>query len=421
MASKRIVLTTFGSLGDLHPYQALALGLRARGHRVTIATHELYRAKVEAEGVDFHPVRPHLEPDPEKMKLFMDARKGPEAVMKLFFATVRESYEDLTEAARGADLLVTHPITYAGPLVAEKTGIPWVSTVLAPISFFSVYDPPALPAAPWFLKLRFLGPGFHRAAFSLAKRTTLPWSEPLRQLRAALGLAPGPNPIFEGQHSPSLTLALFSKLLGAPQKDWPPNTRVTGFLFYDRLNQDAGLAPELEAFLAAGPPPIVFTLGSSAVMDPGRFYIESAAAAHALGRRAALLIGLEPRNLPPDALPEGVAAFDYAPFSALFPRAAAIVHQGGVGTTAQAMRSGRPMLVMPYAHDQHDNAARVERLGIARQVSRSRYRAPLVAAELRALLEDSRYAARAAGVGKQIRAEDGVTAACDAIERRLDV
>ena len=121
---KAIVITTFGSLGDLHPYLAIALGLAARGRRVKIATGEAYRAKVESEGIEFHPVRPNISPDDhEAIRLAMDARKGSEYVLRhMFFPHVRSSYEDLTEAVAGADLLVTHPITYAGPLVAEKTG-----------------------------------------------------------------------------------------------------------------------------------------------------------------------------------------------------------------------------------------------------------------------------------------------------------
>src|SRR5271170_2759443 len=138
MESRKIVLATLGSLGDLHPTQALALGLQSRGHRVTIATQELYRAKVESEGARFHSLRPNLTPDREVVKLIMDAKKGPEYLLKeLIFPQTRESYEDLLDAVRGADMLVTHPITYGGPIVAEKTGIAWASTVLAPISFFS--------------------------------------------------------------------------------------------------------------------------------------------------------------------------------------------------------------------------------------------------------------------------------------------
>ena len=112
-------------------------------------------------------------------------------------------------------------------------------------------------------------------------------------------------------------------------------------------------------------------------------------------------------------------AFDYAPYSELFPRAAAIVHQGGVGTTAQAMRSGRPMLVMPYSHDQPDNAERLKRLGIARSISRHRYNPARAAAELGHLLDNPAYSQRASEVGDQMRQEDGVRVACDALEALL--
>jgi UDP:flavonoid glycosyltransferase YjiC (YdhE family) len=201
------------------------------------------------------------------------------------------------------------------------------------------------------------------------------------------------------------------------QPDWPPQTVLTGFPFYDRGGED-GLSPELVRFLDAGPAPLVFTLGSSAVSDAGPFYEHSVAAARLLGRRAVLLIGKDTPNRPA-ALPEGIVAFDYAPFSELFPRSAAIVHQGGIGTTAQAMRSGRPMLVMPYAHDQPDNAERVTRLGIARTVARHRYTPARAAAELRQLLDNPVYSQRASEVGRQIQQEDGVGNACDALEKLL--
>src|SRR5947208_14906036 len=113
---------------------------------------------------------------------------------------------------------------------------------------------------------------------------------------------------------------------------------------------------------------------------------------------------------------DGMVAAEYAPFSEIFPRASAIVHQGGAGTTAQALRSGRPMLFVPYAHDQPDNAARAIRLGVARQVGREQYRAKKVAAELRKLLDDPRYLARAQDVSHRVQPEDGVLAGCDAIE-----
>ena len=416
----RIVLTTFGSLGDLHPYLALALGLRARGHDPVVASCEQYRGKVQSLGLNFHAVRPDmpdLGADPGLMRRVMDARRGPEAVVRGFvMPALRQSYEDTLAASEGAALLISHPLTFTARLAAEKRGLPWASSVLAPLSFFSAHDPPMLPPASFLSRLRRLGPAFHRPLFALLRWRIRHWTEPWRRLRAEIGLPPiREDVLFEGQHSPSLVLALFSGLLGSKQPDWPVQSVVTGFPFHDG---GQGLPPDLDRFLGEGEPPVVFTLGSSAVHDAGLFYQHGAAAAKSLGRRAVLLVGTDPRNRPASP-PAGVAAFEYAPFSALFPRAAAVVHQGGVGTTGEAMRAGRPMLVMPYSHDQPDNAARVARLGIARTISRSRYDAARAAAELGRLLGDPRYAERAAEVGRRVRSEDGVRAACEAIERLL--
>jgi UDP:flavonoid glycosyltransferase YjiC (YdhE family) len=162
----------------------------------------------------------------------------------------------------------------------------------------------------------------------------------------------------------------------------------------------------------------VFTLGSSAFWVAKNFYRDSIVAATALGRRALLLIG-HARNLPAEPLPEGVAAFEYAPYSEVLPRACAIVHQGGVGTTGQGLRSGRPVLILPHAHDQFDNAARVARLSCGRVLARPRYNAKSAMTELKALLDDSRYAERAAVTGGIVRQENGASAAADAIERVL--
>jgi rhamnosyltransferase subunit B len=412
----RIVLTTFGSLGDIHPYLALGIGLRARGHRVALATHEYYRAKIEEEGIDFFPVRPNATPDDREMiALAMDIKKGPERVLRdIVLPVLRESYADLLAAAQGADLLVGHPLTFAVPLVSGVLGIPWASAVLSPIGFFSAYDPPVLTPYPWLARLRVLGPRVNRAIMNFGRRAVLPWTEPVRRLREELGLPPGKNPIFEGQHSPALVLALFSSLLGEPQPDWPPRTVLAGHLFYDRHEGPAELPAEVEAFLAAGDAPLVFTLGSAAVLNPGSFFAESAAAARLLGRRA-VLVGEESQK----GLPESILAVRYVAYSRLFPRAAAIVHQGGIGTVGQALAAGRPMLVVPFSHDQPDNAARLVRLGVARTLGRDRYRASSAAAELRRLLADPGFAERAAWAGEHVRRETGLETACAAIERLL--
>ncbi|RUL87292.1 glycosyltransferase [Tautonia sociabilis] len=423
-SGKRILLATFGSLGDVHPYLAVARELKRRGHRPVIATSGYWREKVESEGIDFAAVRPDA-PDPSTMHAFIarlfDPKRGPKVVIaELMMPALRASFADTRAAAEGADLLVSHPLTFTVRLVAEREGIPWASSVLAPLSFLSAHDPPTMPALPALARLRRLGPRFHRLLFRLARRAVEPWGRPWHRLRAELGLPrTAENPVLEGQHAPDLVLAMYSRLLGPPQPDWPANVAVTGFAFHDRDSAEDVTPEEIGRFLDAGPPPVAFTLGSSAVWSPGRFYDESLEAIRRVGCRAILLMGPRGANALPSRLPEGVAAFGYAPYSSLFPRCAAVVHQGGVGTTAQAMRSGRPMLVVPFGFDQFDNADRVRRLGIGQTLSRSRYTAGRAAEALRRLLGDPEISSRAAEVGAAVRDEDGPAAASDAIESLL--
>jgi UDP:flavonoid glycosyltransferase YjiC (YdhE family) len=412
---KRILLTTTGSLGDLHPIIAIGLELQSRGHDVTLATSNFYRSKVERTGLRFAAMGPHLGVEiSEVMDRVMDPKKGPEYLIRhILYPAVPSAYAEVMDAVREADLIVTHPITFAAQIAAEKTGMPWVSTVTAPLSLFSRFDPSVIPSHPLIIKLRALGPGFYGIVKKLGRFTTRPWLAPITRFRASVGLPPGRDPVFEGQHSPQRVLAMFSSLMGAPQPDWPAHTLATGFPFYDQAEHGQGIEPELERFLDAGPPPVVFTLGSSAVQRAGDFYRESLAAIRRLGCRAVLLVG---GNSLPEPLPPGTMALPYAPFSKIFPRAAAIVHQGGIGTCAQALASGRPMLVVPFAFDQPDNAARLQRLGVARAIPRTHYTVRRASSELEHLLMDPAYAASAAAAARRIAAENGVRAACDAIE-----
>jgi rhamnosyltransferase subunit B len=429
MNSKRIVLATIGSFGDVHPYIALALELQRRGHRPVVATSEIYREKMESAGVELHAVRPddlptHEEPDrfSEFLEKFMDRRRGMTEILgQLVLPYLRVTYDDLTTAARGADLIVTHPLTFMGRLVAEKQGIAWASSVLAPASLFSKYDPLVPPQAPAMHKLFRLHPIFFQAAMSFGRSQLRPLLTAVNEVRAEEGLPPTKaNPILEGQHSPALVLALFSRALAEPQRDYPPNCFTTGFPFYDRRDffQETETPRELLDFLDAGGPPVVFTLGSAAIWVAKDFYRESAAAAQSVGRRALLLIGHE-RNRSAEALPAGVAAFEYAPFGEVLPRAAVIVHHGGVGTTGQSLRAGRPQLVVPFSHDQFDNGARVARRGAGRMLPRGDYNAGSAARELRRILGDESYAARAAEAARIVQSEDGTRTACDLIEEKM--
>ena len=418
----RIVFSTFGTFGDVNPLIALALELKRRGHTPVLAIPAMFRSKVEPLGIEFAAVRPDQDPSDKRMvEMIWDIKKGTERGLREFlFPAIRDSYQDLlgaVSAKGGADLLVTGELAYAGPIVAEKTGIPWASYVLAPLSFFSGYDPPVLPPYPTLSKVPSIVPRVGRLVPRFARVVTRNWSEPLYALRRELGLEEGPNPIFDAKHSPRLVLALFSRVLGDPQPDWPPNTLITGFAFYDGDAGKSELSPELQKFLADGAPPLVFTLGSAAVMAAGDFYERSAEAVELLDQRAVLLIGNDPQNQPRRTLSKKICVAHYAPFSKIFPRAAAIIHQGGVGTTAQALKAGRPMLVMPYSHDQPDNARRVRHLGVAKVIQRKAYNAEAAAAKIRRLLERKSYARRAAEIAHTVASEDGVKTACDALER----
>lgn len=417
----RIILSNIGTFGDINPLIAIALELKRRGHVPVLAVPAVFEGKIRPLGLEFHAVRPDIDPtNTTLIGMIYDVKKGTERGLREFlFPVLHLTYEDLLDAATSperADLLLLGELNYAGPLVAETTGIPWASYVLAPLSFFSAFDPPVLPMYPRLARADSKVPGLGRAIKRLARFVSRKWPQPIYDLRAELGLERGSNPLFDAKHSPYLVLALFSRVLGTEQKDWPPNAKITGFCFYDSDAGNAALPAHLEQFLAAGPAPVVFTLGSAAVLAAGKFYEYSAKAAIRLGVRAVLLIGSDQRNRPRQALPDTICVAEYAPFSALFPRAALVVHQGGVGTTAQCLRAGKPMLIMPYSHDQPDNARRMRRLKVARVIQRENYTPVRVARKLKAMLEEPLFAERAAQVAEQLKNEDGIRSACDALE-----
>jgi rhamnosyltransferase subunit B len=417
MTPKRIVIACWGSHGDLNPYIGLAIAVKKRGHAPIVATMPMYRENVEREGLEFAPVGPQIDPnDRELIARVMHPTKGTERIVReLVLAALPQTYEEMRRTLTGADLAVSHPLTFTVPIIAERDRLPWLSTVLAPISFVSETDLPVFPAFPWLRPGPRLNNWLLRKIKKLADRQIRGWMGPVYRLRTALGLPRGGNPVLGGQFSPHGTLALYSRVLGAPQPDWPPGVTVTGCVFY---NAPDGLEPSLEAFLTAGPPPLVFTLGTSAVGAAGRFYHESAAAAVRLGMRAVLLTGGIEQNRPDGPLPDSLMLVDRAPHQLLFPRAAAVVHQVGAGTLGQALRGGKPMLCVPYAHDQPDNALRLTKLGVARTLRPKKYRSARVATEIARLLEPD-YRQRASEIASIVRQEGGADAAAAAIDKVL--
>jgi rhamnosyltransferase subunit B len=417
--SRRILLATIGSLGDLHPMLALALELKQRGHSITVASTGLYRERVEALGLGYRLLRPDWDPtDPDLIAQCEEMRSGPEVLFrKLILPHLRDTYDDLHAAALDTDLMVVGEIVYPAPLIAEQLGTRWASVILSPLSFVSVYDPSLLVNAPEAYRLRRAGPLVNRAMLEFGKLFTRHWWQPVRDLRRELGLRPQCDPVFCDKFSPHLVLALFSQVLARSQPDWPRQTLQPGFVFHDRGQSPD--SPELAEFLAAGEPPIVFTLGSTAVHNPGNFYEASLVAARQMHRRA-LLIG--PKSVPESRhgpVAEGILTLPYARYSQVFPHAAVIVHQGGSGTTGQALRAGRPQLIVPYGWDQPDNGARIERLGAGLCLPRHKYSRETAAQVLTQLTQDGNFSAKSAEAARQVQSENGLTASCDALERIL--
>jgi len=424
MSAARVVLATFGTHGDVNPFIAIALRLRELGFDPLIASWPDYQAKVSAAGIPFHPVRPSLAQ--MRADLGLDERAMMERAMAdpafvirdLSMPYLRVTYDDITSALTDARLVVTTLLAFSARLAAEKLGIPHIGVALQPMMLPSGYDSPLHPNAPRYTAfMRRLGPLVTVPAVKLMKSMAGRWVAPIKAFRRELGLPPDSgNPLYDWQYSPYGVLGMYSPLLGPIQPDHPPRTEVTGFAFYDDdPNDDAATRAELAEFLAEGSAPIAFVLGSSAHWAAGDFFEISRDVVEASGRRAVLVGGAD--TLDGVHRSAHVLVCRYVPYSALFPKTAAIVHQGGIGTLAQALRSGRPQIVVPFHGDQLDNGARAARLGAGRVILRNRYRKQHLMRELDMVLTDPSYAESAAKVGEQVRREDGAAAAAAAIAR----
>jgi len=179
-----------------------------------------------------------------------------------------------------------------------------------------------------------------------------------------------------------MVIGLFPPWWAAPQPDWPPGTRLTGFPLFAPGDEEA-IPPDVEAFLEAGDPPVIF-MPASLMRQSERYYAAAVGACLELGKRA-ILLSRDARHIPSD-LPDTIRHFCYVPLGQILPRAAVFVHQGGIGACAQAMRHGVPQLVSPMAYDQFDNAYRLKRLGVGETIDDKAWSARIVADGIQALI-----------------------------------
>jgi rhamnosyltransferase subunit B len=411
----KFLLASWGSHGDLHPFLALGRGLVSRGHEVSLVGHPDWAADTEAAGLRFvstgEPSREDFIKDhPEVMSMKWGGLVSLHALVNKAIAPgFDHTVAALRAEALAHDVIIAHHFTFPGPVVAELDGLPYATVTLAPGVLPSAYS---LPGA----NFGHAGRGsFGRATNSfvwwvggLISRTMV--DPVVNRLRAKHGLDPVRDATFEA-HSPFVNLQLYSEHFSPRPPDWSPEKRMAGFCFYDPPN--ATLAPEIEAFLKQGEPPVLFTLGSTAVQKPGAFYQSAVEVLQKQGLRGLLLIG--PEHNRPMSLPDTILAVPYAPYGLIMPRVRAVGHQCGIGTLSHALRAGIPSVACPFAFDQPNNARRIEELGVAEVVLPHQHDAKHIGAALERLLAGD-APARAKRLGELIRTEDGVVRACTILE-----
>lgn len=366
-AAPRVCLVSFGSAGDIHPLLALGQALRERGRAVTLLTNPAFAAQAAAAGLDFVPAgeEQQLRETIRHPKLWHPVDGFGVLWRYLLRPALQPTYERLQELAAAGPLVVAaSPVAMGARLAQERLGLPLATLYTAATMLRTVHDPMTLArwrVPPWFPRAG------RRAAWALLDRYKLePLVRPaLDELRARLALPPLRASVFgDWMHSPQAGLALFPGWFAAAAPDWPVQVVQAGFPLYDDAPA-AALGAALEAWLAEGDAPVVFMPGT-ARHGAADFFAAAVRSCGQAGVRG-LLLGDVPPALAA-SLPPQVRAEAYAPFGALLRRALALVHHGGIGSGAQALRAGVPQLLAPQAYDQFDNALRLQALGVAERL-----------------------------------------------------
>jgi UDP:flavonoid glycosyltransferase YjiC (YdhE family) len=352
------ILVSLGTDGDVFPFVGLGIRLRSRGHRVTLVANEHYQARAVREGFAFRALVSNEETKelmgnpniwhPVKSAL-VGARWGRRILQR--------QYDLLAELARDEDaMMVAYPPVFTARLVQEKLSRHLVSVVVMPWMVLSMSAPPTM-AGP--LHLPRGAPGWVVKPYwrMLEAAANLLIGRHVSRIGRSLGLQPIRN-IYRWSFSRQLAIGLFPAWYAPPQPDWPSQMQLVGFPLFDG-GPEGDLPRAVLDFCRAGQRPIAVTFGSG--MTHGTRLFRAAIEACRLSGERCILLTRFGHQLPAP-LPPFVHHCDYAPFRKLFRHCSAVMHHGGVGTTAQAFAAGIPQLILPMAWDQPDNAVRVKRL-----------------------------------------------------------
>lgn len=418
----RIAIPTTGSRGDVQPYVALGAGLKARGHEVCLATHSNFEKLVRSHGLDFYP----LEKDGQALQAsdigdrMLQSGGNGLAFLREFTRLRRPLLHDLVHncwrACQGADvILVSSSEFLLADAVAEKERLPVVWTSVMPLAPTRHRESCLFPAWPRWL------PG--TSVYNLLTHGLTGWGMWLllrsamnRARREVLGLRPVPlyGPV-ASFIAPRLCLDGYSAFVAPAPTDWGAGHHITGYWF---LEADPAWQPSqaLSDFLAAGRPPICIGFGSMHDRDASRVTDVIMNALERSGQRGVLISGWG--GLEKKTASDRVLVLKEAPHSWLFPRMAAVVHHGGAGTTAAALRAGVPSLVVPFMADQPFWGRRVHALGVGpKPIFHHRLDVDNLTSSIRQMFDDHEMRQRVADLGERIRAEDGIGRAVDLLEQ----
>jgi UDP:flavonoid glycosyltransferase YjiC (YdhE family) len=414
----RLAIIAPGSRGDIQPYLALGVGLARRGHGVRVVTTMDHTTLAQAYGLELRTVGLDV-----KAALQADRVRAPLeggsviASFRHLAAIVERGARLMAEvglsACLGVDVIVTGlGRAFIAEGIAATLDLPLVQAYNVPLTSTSAFAGALAP------RLSF-GPASRRCAHWLTRQAV--WtasrsagnrarmevvgrpSAPLLAPSGIAGLAPGP------------VLYGYSLAVLPRGPEWGDDVEVTGFWFADE--PESFTPPSaLAAFLDAGPKPVCIGFGSMSQRTPEATTRLVLDAVQQSGQRAVLLAGWG--GLTATDLPSTVFAVDDVPHSWMYPRSAAVVHHGGAGTTAAALRAGVPAVVVPFQGDQPFWAERVRELGVGpAPIPRRRLSAERLAHALDVAVHNRAVAARASALGTRSRAEDGVGRAVAAIER----
>jgi UDP:flavonoid glycosyltransferase YjiC (YdhE family) len=405
----RIILTSAGTLGDYVPFVHLGKKLLARGHSVCMAfnptmiplAHEAHLESV-ACGAPFGPT--DLCQLTSAFDFWNPVKDEDLERQWAAFNIDEDNYRDLAAACRGADLLICSSHHEKGLMVHEKFGVPLVTVCLSPLEIRGEQDTPV-------------------AMIAEDQRRTGKWLAYLNDVRIRLNFSPLTFSEWSRAHlSKQLVLVACSPHFTHPVPRHCPQGHLTGFWFGEASADSSPPSPELADFVTARPRPLILALGSLPVRDAARVVTVHAQAAAHLNRRLLIQKGwsdLGPESLQDPALCDRTYFSGPAAHSWLFSKAAAVIHHGGIGTTAQAMRCGCPMVIEPYGHDQFFNAQRVVSLGLGVAMHPHKLTAEGLARVLAEKILQPATRNRASEMRAKLAQEDGVSVACDLIEEQL--